>query len=261
MNRYIWLCIITAVSAGCVSQPPAAPTMEASIEEGKIAYLMGEYAKACAIFRHTVKNDGGAEASYWLARSLLARGDYAEAEEMFDEASELFEDSFMKAQAMLGAANAAYFNGDYRNAAERYRRLADSFSDCIVMTEVLIRWGKSCQRGGLWDEAERVFKHLRQQAPTLNELDIAEEGLLFCSEDMRFFVVQVGAFGTEEAAKEVAERMKAAGHSDVRVGELSRSGRTIFAVWVGRYKTYREASLALSRIRGAERIEDAIIKP
>lgn len=261
MSRFLWSCAVTVLLGGCVSQPPAAPTMEASIEEGKVAYLMGEYAKACAIFRHAVQNDGGAEASYWLARSLLARGEYADAERMFDRAAELFRDSFMKAQAMLGAANAAYFNGDYRNAAERYRRLAQSFSDRILMTEVLVRWGKSCQRANLWDEAETVFKHLRQQAPTLNELDIAEEGLLFCSEDMRFFVIQVGAFGTEEAAKDVAQRMRASGYSNVTVGRLSRSGRTIFAVWVGCYSTYREASLALSKIRGVERIEDAIIKP
>lgn len=246
---------------GCVSQPPTAPAIAAPMEEGKVAYLKGEYVKATAIFRYAVQNDGGADAHYWLARALLAKGDYAGAQEEFDRAVELFDEPFMQAQAMLGAANAAYFDGDYENAAKRYSQLVASHSKHIVITEVLIRWGRASQRANLWDEAEDVFKRLRLQAPTLNELNLAEEGLKFCSENMRHFVVQVGAFENRSSAEELRKRMVESGYKDARIGELSRDGKTIFCVWLGRFKTYREASVVLSKIRGVEKIEDAIIKP
>jgi|GEM_PF-3363858 len=244
---------------GCNSVPTTSDRIAGSIEEGKIAFLRGEYEKSSAIFRYAVETEGSATAHYWLARSLLAEGKYQDARKEFLAVVESSDDSYIKAQALRGAADSAYFDGDYESAVEHYRELVQRYSDKVYSEEVLIRWGKSCQRAGLWDDAASVFKKLRQRAPTANEIEIAEEGLKFCS--LRCFVIQVGVFENKFSAEEVLERMKKLGYNDARIEELRRGGEPVFAVWVGRFETYRSACVALSRVRGVHQVEDAIVKP
>ncbi|MCX7703959.1 MAG: tetratricopeptide repeat protein [Planctomycetota bacterium] len=259
MGKTVTLAFLFLFFVGCNSVPYQKETITGTLREGQVAFLKGEYEKSSAIFKYLVEKDGSAESYYWLGRSLLGEGEYQEARKAFSKAASLYEDTYMKAQALFGEANASYFDGDYEAAAESYRKLSQSYPDKVPSEEVLVRWGKACQRAGLWDDASEVFKRLYREAATTDRIEFAEEGLRFC--ELRSFVIQVGVFENNISAQEVLERMVKLGYNDSRIEKLSRGGKSVFAVWVGSFSTYREACVALSRIRGAHQIEDALVKP
>jgi len=255
--------LIAVLCAGC---PPierrtngtGGTVTPANLKEGQAEMLRGEYEKAERTFR-AARESGGARAAYWHGRALAALGHYKEAREALDAAAAAMSEADpQRLDALLWAADCAYWYADWKDAAARYQMLLGGHAGALPRTRVMLRLSRSLMRSGRWDSARAVCGRLLRTAPTAEVTEAARAGLLFC--EMRRYVIQAAAFSKKSAAEKMAEALRSQG-LDARIHTWRTPERTVHQVWIGEFSDYRDAVRELSRVRARERLQDAVVRP
>ena len=116
-------------------------------------------------------------AIYDAARGDFARGNYALARDGFDELLRRFPKSSLADNASYWLAESFYAEGQYLQALERYEEIPIAYPEGDVRPAALLKTGYCRLELGYPDEAARSFERVRLLFPGSNEAAIAEHKL------------------------------------------------------------------------------------
>lgn len=202
---------------------------------GKVAFAEGDLAEALTHFRDAAEHGLREEGRLWEGLTAYALGDGAGARKALD-AVRASGNRALRERALL-------VTGDTFRAAKAWDAAAAAYRKVREEEEPGLGWWAAAayREAECLDQLDReadavaVLRELAERAPRsyesalaqarLRETDSAvapaagepEEGAAPAAEPYRRFTVQVGAFGSEDNAKGLAQRVETAGFSSVRV--------------------------------------------
>ena len=215
----LWSSLCVAI--GCESAPKATDTIDA-----ESAYRRGDFVSAERLGREAMQSEQGLpreEAAYIAGLSAAKRGDLeAATRDLQIAAASSDADLAARANASLGAVERA--RGEDSASRQAFRRASTSPDPLIA------------------DRAERLAGDARGAG-----------GAASTSGPSSGFVVQAGAFSTEQAARarasSLASTVRQAGFGDPRVVRIrSRDGKSLWAVQIGAFSDRRQAGAARDRL-------------
>jgi TolA-binding protein len=253
------------VFAGCASVPIVdKATAARAFEKGKSLYLQGDYTAARVKFQ-TYRGGQAeparlAEGCYWEGMCLLAQREFEAARDKFKQGLKKKPGGWTETYVLCGLGESLMGLGQFEAAQEAYESALETSQVDIRLDHVLLRLATCGQRRGNWAEADSYLNRLLAELPESPLADQAKEKLQYGKR--RFFTVQVGAFRTAEAARKRAGELKRQKlKPDPFVGQIERGGQKLYCVWLGRFDSWLEATLAMQRVRGQGQVENAIVKP
>ncbi len=158
-----------------------------------------------------------------------------------------------KAHAMAGAL--MFEQGKFNEAASHFASALPGMPEAPPTDLVRYRYGLSLQRIGDWQKARLEFAAVFQRYPGS---DLAQHARRMYDWPHNCFVIQCGAFRDAGGAEELKNKLVSRGLS-ATVERGSRSGESLYVVYVGRYPQYDQAEASLSAVR--RQVPDALIKP
>ncbi len=248
---------------GCATVPLVGER-EASraLARAKRLYQEGDFqgAKvAFATFRSGQTRPGPlAEGYYWEGMCLLAQREFTGAREKFELAHRQNPGGWIAAYILSGLGGSLMGLREFTLAQEAYSKALKASPEDVRLDYVLLRIATCAQRLQQWEEADGYLMRLLSEMPESPLADQAREKLQYGKK--RFFTVQVEAFKDAAAARKMAAQLKKL-ELDAFVGQIERGGEQLHCVWIGRFESWEEATLAMQRIRGQGGIENAIVKP
>jgi len=260
---YFAAIFMLAVCAGCTTVVVLPVEYDEEFQRAEVAYLCGDYAQALRGFSgYAARQTNPAaisEALYWQGMCHLARKEFAPAAEMFEKSlSQQAAEKWVRGSALCGLGSALMGSGKHDAASDIYKKALETGVDGIRRDEVLFRLGLCYQRTGQWEKAEEYFGLVRKEAPDSQFAEQALEQIDYGEE--KVFSVQVGAYESEEAASKRVAQLKQMG-VEAYVKKIVRAGKVLYCARIGRFSDWGEANVQLHRLRGMERIDDAIVKP
>lgn len=253
------------ILSGCATVPLVdRDTAKRAFDKAKSLYLLGDY-KAAEVYFQTYRNGQTltariAEGFYWEGMCLLAQREFEQARGKFKEALEKKPSGWVIGYALCGLGESLMGLGEFASAQEAYLKALDVSKDDIRLDHVLLRVATCAQRRGNWEEADTYISRLLSELPQSTLAEQAREKLQYGKK--RFFTVQIGAFKKAESARMRAGELRKQGlKPDAFVGEIKRGGEMLYCVWMVKFESWLEANLAMQRIRGQGRVEQAIVKP
>lgn len=258
-----FLAAVVLSAAGCASVPLVDEKAAASaLERAKRLYQEGDFRGAKVAFQTyrsgQISPARLAEGYYWEGMCQLAQREFASAREKFGLSLEQEANGWLRSYVFCGLGESLMGLGEFEQARDAYVKALETSQEDIRLDHVLLRLATCTQRHNDWDEADRYLNRLLSELPGSPLADQAQEKLQYGKR--RFFTVQVGAYAVGETARKRAAELKKQG-LQAFVGQIKREGEELHCVWVGRYQNWQEANLAMQRIRGQGRIENAIVKP
>jgi tetratricopeptide (TPR) repeat protein len=203
---------------------------------GKIAFAEGDLAEALTRFRDAADNGLREEGRLWEGLTDYALGDGAGARKAL-EGVRTSGNRAVRERALVVTGDTFRAAKAWDAAAAAYRKVREEEEPGLGWwAAAAYREAECLEQMGREAEAVNVLRELAARAPRsyesalaqarLRELDLAvagasgeepPEGTTPASEPYRRFTVQVGAFGSEDNAKGLAQRVEQAGFSPVRV--------------------------------------------
>jgi tetratricopeptide (TPR) repeat protein len=254
---------VFAACGGCTTIVVLPVEHDEGFRRGEVAYLKGEYIEASGAFSDYVRRQTNpaaiAEGLYWQGMCRLARREFETAAELFEKSiSQQAAEKWVVAYALSGLGAAHMGRGKFDDASSAYIRALETGEDTVRRDEVLFRLGLCFQRTGQWEKAEGTFSRVLKEMPDSQFAEQALEQINYGKD--KVFSVQVGAYeGEQAAAKRVAQLNEMGLEAYVR--KIVRAGKPLYCVRIGKFSDWAEANVNLNRLRGMERIDDAIVKP
>jgi tetratricopeptide (TPR) repeat protein len=260
---YFVLVFLPAVFGGCATVVVTPVEHDEGFRRGEAAYLRGEYIEASGAFSDYVGRQTNpaavAEGLYWQGMCHLARKEFAAAAELFEKSlSQKAAEKWVTACALSGLGTALMGSGKYELAADVFNRALETGGDEAIRDEILFCLGLCFQRTGQWEKAEGAFSRILKEMPDSQFAERALEQIDYGKE--KAFCVQVGAYESEQAATKRVAELNQMG-LEAYVKKIVRAGKPLYCARIGRFSDWSEANLQLHRLRGMERIDDAIVKP
>jgi len=119
----------------------------------------------------------GLVAKFHLAGILASLGQYAEAEQTFQDVVSKGGDTIYARTAKLGLAETQVAQGKYDNAIATYTELSRDTTSQIPVDSVLMQLGRAYVRAGRKEEAARTFDRIVQEFPQSTYLSDAQREL------------------------------------------------------------------------------------
>jgi tetratricopeptide (TPR) repeat protein len=248
VRRLVMLVLVSAcaLGAGCASANTAD---REAFDAGYAAFEAGRWQDAVDGFTRYLRSDPTSadrgEVYYYRGEALVRLERRAEAKTDFVRAIGAEARPPIDQFARVAIGNLYYEEGSDAKAIEHYAKIIRHPDKDLPVPTVLLRMGVSLQRLGKWALADRYLGHLIQH---YSETAAAKQAIRRLHADA--FRVQTGAFASMTTASREAQRIRAAGF-ETRLGRISRGGRTLHTVQVGRANTYVEAAAFAQRVRQA----------
>jgi cell division septation protein DedD len=239
----------------------------------------GEYRTAARYYQLASTYVSGVEADRLLVlrgRALLGAGDFADAREVFNDVQTRQPGGALGAASLLGLADTALLEGQHEIATGLYRGYLERFPDADGAAIAWSQLASALERLDRSEEAMTALSELVRRHPESVEAAAARDRLR--SGDRRtpaasggtqeapsvqhrgLYSLQVGAFGREDNAQELARQLTEAGLEDVRIErEVRDDGKQFFRVRVGSYRDPEEAEAAGKRLRAAHGLAGQVV--
>ncbi|MFH1421418.1 MAG: tetratricopeptide repeat protein [Planctomycetota bacterium] len=261
------LLIIFIVNSGCTTTwgtavvAPYARNDE--FRRGEVEYLRGNYPEAQYCFYNYTEQQTNpaaiAEGLYWQGMCFLARKDFKKAADHFERAlSQNAGEKWVLTYSLCGLGTAYMGTAKYEDASKALLKAIETGEDEIQKDEIFFRLGVCYQRISQWDNAEKYFMLVLTETPDSRIVQQAEERLEYGKD--RFFSIQIGAYENRQTAEKKVSELKNIGQ-EAYIREVTREGKKIQCVRIGKYSDWSNANMELHRLRGIERIDDAIVVP
>jgi len=246
--RFVALCAVVAVAAagGCA---PGQKADRAVFDSGYAALEAGQWDQAVKDFSRYLRMDPDSpnrgEVYYYRGQALvhLKRPDEAKADFLRAIGAGVHEPVDQYARVALG--NLYYEEANDVEAVKQYAAVLRDPHGEVPVPMVLLRTGVALQRLGKWDTGKRYLEYLVAHYP---KTGAAGQAARYLQADA--FSVQTGAFSSQTTAATQARQVQQAGFP-AQLAPVSRNGRPLMAVQVGRARTYAEATVLAGRLRSA----------
>lgn len=253
----VWFASL-ALATGCHQLTPSA---RQQLADGAHAYNIARYGPAKETLTSFINdNDQSQEVSeaYYirgLARLKLRQRTEARQDFQAAVAKSARKDVTLRAQTSL--AIMAYDDADWASAVRHYEDAILWINDLRDYDDHLLRYAISLQRLGRWEESSRMFADILQDHPSGSASKTAK---IMLGWNHPYFTVQCHALGKAQAADKEVARLRATGLKAAKTLD-TRSGRAMYLVQVGKYRTYDEALQGLQRVRRIGEVSTARVVP
>src|SRR4051794_24549634 len=143
-------------------------------EQEKLQAALPKFREAAARYP---TSSPGLVAKFHLAGILASLGQYAEAEQAFQDVVTKGGDTIYARTAKLGLAETQVAQGKYDNAIATYTELSRDTTSQIPVDSVLMQLGRAYVRAGRKEEAARTFDRIVQEFPQSAYLSDAQREL------------------------------------------------------------------------------------
>ncbi|MBE3069587.1 MAG: tetratricopeptide repeat protein [Planctomycetes bacterium] len=221
----------------------------AAFDAGYAAFEAGRWQEAADNFTRYLQSDPTSatrgEVYYYRGQAVLHLKQREDARRDFERAIGAEARPPIDQFARVAIGNLYYEEGNDAKALEHYVVVVRKPAKDLPMPMVLLRMGVSLQRLGRWPMADKYLSYLIEKHP---DTPAAAEAMRRVHADA--FRIQTGAFGSHAAAQIEANRVQSVGMV-ARIARVAANGRTLYAVQVGRARTYAEAEQQAERVRRA----------
>jgi tetratricopeptide (TPR) repeat protein len=245
--------ILLLALVGCSQPPPSSPRSNPRpLAEADQAMLQGQWERAAGHYETFLAENPSdaqrAEVRLQLGKCRLAAGRTEQAIRAFDQALGEQPPAAVRWEILFRRAVAYRLQGDAPRAVEGFRMvLAAPLSErgrSVANDELHFEYATALFRGGSFSSGQAELKLVSPTGPYEKQVALRLA--------MTGYFVQVGSFGTEQAAREEAAKLNA----EVR----QISGSPSFLVLVGSFPRYDDAQKELTKLQRQGWV-DAFIVP
>lgn len=248
--------LIGLAASGCAKQPLDEQGQKL-FYAGHQAFRQGQYDEADQLFSEVVARNPSSwalsEVYYFRGLTRLQLGQRGAAKTDFREGATRYGRELTQVYSAVALANLEYEEGDDATAVHLYQEALERPVGQLPMDAVLYRYAVSLQRTGQWARADEVWARLLSEHPHSPLADHARRRF-----QARGFTVQIGAFSELANAERAAAKARADGF-DAEVRPPQTSGRMLYTVAVGRYRSHEDARTVATQLKG--RGYSVMIKP
>jgi TolA-binding protein len=237
----------------------------------------GEYRASARYFEVAASKAPPAAAarlSLLRARALVGAGEGASALAVLDELLPAARDAELRGLVILVMADAYLAKGDREAAARAYEEFIAGNDASDYAPVALSQLAKALDELGEADRAVETLRRLVDRYPDsvaaasardrLRRVDRAratdsDPQATVATTPKGRYSLQVGAFGSEDNAQELARKLIDLGLDDVRIEREQRNNRLFFRVRVGSYRDPEEAEQAGESLRRSHGIAYQIV--
>ncbi len=257
----LMLCVV-AVSCGTTGGivadgPPGA------YADAETRFLLKDYRGALDKFESFLDGDPSSryvsDAHYWAGVSALELGERGRARAHVERAYARTRTRFLKGLCLAALGDCDFATGEFRSAVGNYRRALEYPG--TQKARILLRVGDSYRRLGRAGTAETYFRRVVNEYPgsvfaaQAKARTIREERTGSAGGE---YSVQAGAFGDRDNAEDLRFRLEKR-NFPAHLRLLSREGKVLYSVRVGRYDMQDRAEAIARRMRAAG--FDAVVIP
>lgn len=252
-----WHAVLTLpFVAGCVELPaPAKRELSKAGEDYRRRDYHGAQAKLDGILATYHSYAGAADAYYLRALCQVGLSNKAAALSDAERCIALSQDKKLTAEANAMAGALKFESGREGEALGHFAQALKYLPEKPPADLVRYRYAICLQHQGRWSEARREFGTLLQRYPGG---DLYESARRMSDWKGDYFAIQCGAYQDSSSAATQMRKLKKMG-LPARVDAQSRSGKTLYCVYVGQYPNFDAAQEALRTIRG--KVSGAVIAP
>ncbi|MCC7350445.1 MAG: SPOR domain-containing protein [Phycisphaerales bacterium] len=216
-------------------------------------------ASADAYLARTPHGPASAEALYLRGRALAARVASNEAESKanlqaarvaYVQALQLEPRQPLEAYIRTSLANVAYFQDDYQTAYQQWSAAYERLENKDLQAWVLYKIGRSLQRLGQFDQADRTFIAVQKQYPGSTPAQLSRE-----AQGQRQFYVQLATFNSASSAGRAADAVRRMGITPI----VTSNSASQHILRIGPYASFQQANSVRSRF--TSEYPDALINP
>lgn len=246
-----------ALSSCVTSGPVTGPTPPDSYTDAESLFLLGEFEQSFLRFETFMTRNGRSpyisDARYWAGICALKLGNVKKARAYISRTYARPRTALLGNLALIGLADCDYMENRFSAASSKYRQTLDRAG--TQKARVLYQLGMCSNRLGKLRDAQKYFREVTATYPGTKHADLAEEKLKFTGS---VFSVQVGAFDSRENAETVRSQIARRRFSPY-IQPISRGGKLLHCVRVGRFKTWKQANDFLRKLKAIG--FDAVIVP
>lgn len=253
--------VLILLAGGCASN--SNPTANKDLAGGYQALDQNQFDAALAsaddYLTRSPHGPGSAEALYLRGRALTDRVASSEAESKanlqaarvaYVQALQLNPRQPLDAYIRTSLANVAYFQDDYKTSYQQWSIAYDHLDNKELQSWVLYKIGRSLQRLGQFEQADRTFTAVQRQYSGSSAAQNARE-----AQGQRQFYVQLATFNSADSARRASDGVRRMGITPI----VTSNSNSQHILRIGPYASFQQASSM--RARFATEYPDALINP
>jgi len=205
----------------------------------------------------------GDRALYRLGLTFLATDEFEAARARFIEMTERHPESSWEPYAKMGAVDAYFGEERYEEAARIAERLLTEKEAGAIKSNVLYVLSQCYEELGKKEKAEAARRRIAEECPKSYEATLVgsppQKTKKASMDSTALYTVQVGAFGNAANATRLVHKLTTDGY-EVRIHEKTVEENVLHLVWVGAYRTRKEADAAADDMHRATELECRVVK-
>ena len=215
----------------------------------RLNFLSGDYKAAIVEGERALagsKDFQGCDRLYYLmGLSYLKTGNYLRASDIFEIIISEFPESRIKAESILGLADAYLYLGDYAKARNYYRGLLAEKSGVNLRPALYYRLSQIDLKEGNTASAKEYLAKLKQEHPLSPEIRL--DNSLFSSPEI-YYTVQVGSFSSASNANNLVRKLTQQGYPAYLEELKTADSRIAYRVRVGKFSLRQQAEALESKL-------------
>ena len=181
-----------------------------------------------------------------LCRNKL--GDRKGAASDFEQSIATSKNDNVVVRSKISLAAVCYQMGQWSRAADLYVEVIPRLEDRPPTDQIMFYAGAALRRAGKWREATNYFARILHRFPNS---PVAADARRMAGWQHEYFSIQLGAYQDAENAERAVHDYRKKNLDFVQMENHPWSGRVLWVVMAGRYRTYEDAIAALGRIRAS----------
>jgi outer membrane protein assembly factor BamD (BamD/ComL family) len=239
--------ILLGLTGGCTQLLPA---QRQSLIEAKGLYDQSRFAEAINRLDPLIRNYGQAAeiGEVYYVRGLCRNktGDRKGAASDFEQAIATSKNENVVVRSKISLAAVCYQMGQWSRAADLYVEVIPRLENKPPTDQIMFYAGAALRRAGKWREATNYFARILHRFPNS---PVAADARRMAGWQHEYFSIQLGAYQDAANAEKAVQAYRTKNLDFVQMENHPWSGRVLWIVMTGRYRTYEDAVAALGRIR------------
>ncbi len=237
-------------SAGCNNE--LSPHSQQQLAAARAAYQAGDDKTVLSLMDQFLQDNyrpaRGEQGYYLRGLSRYRQQDIKGARADLEQVAGGSKDAQLRGQAFKALGDICYDQDDFPTAAEMYRQALDNLAESASPADAArFRLGVCLQRLGQWSQADLQFSRLMFLFPKGEAASAAGQRIHATA-----WTVHVQSFSQKSGADVLAMELRIKSISGVVVEPISAEGGMMFAVRVGRFAGYEQATEQLDAIRAIQ---------
>lgn len=220
------------------------------IKELNILFLKGSYEDVIkegtgGLSQRRLAGKEKKETLYLIGTSYVKLGFFSEARESFEKMLKISGKDFTE-EGQIGIADSYFYEKNYQKAIETYKKVVNVYPRSERLSSVYHNLALSYKARKDFDKANFYFDKVKNKYAASFEANKAT--YISDEKTSRFYILQLGAFGSLKNAKKLVRRLKRKKY-DCYIMKDKDPGRVLFKVRAGKFASESRAMKLVRRLR------------